>query len=119
MPIIRSVIINQTIQADNTKRVYVYFEDHLQIIHTRNYDFPNSSIVADEIETRKVNVENGLKNTEIEQVCSEIEKGDTMPVLKYATMADVKTELLINKTDYETEITDLENKNINIEKEIK
>ena len=116
MGIVSTKIIEQTTQADGARRTQVAFIDHLGKAHRRSFDFPAGADVAKSISGRISNIENGLKNRDIENAVSQIEQDKSFE-LEYVSVADLKIRLQeceVNKQDEIDRLT-FEKTNISLE----
>ena len=104
MPIIKSEIINNTVQSDGTKRVQVVFTDHLNIKYYRSYDFYKTIVVNKAIANCQTNVEAGLKQAEINNAVNAVMNGKEI-TLEWCTWDEVKLYLQEQETKKQLEIT--------------
>lgn len=118
MPIELTKIIEQTTQADGVQRVQVAFIDHLRKEHRRSFDFPKGADIDKAIQGMVVNIEQGLKDQEIEQTLGKIDSFEPF-ILEHASDADLKTRLMEYGFEKQIEIDRLTSEKINVSAEEK
>jgi len=110
-------IVEQTTQHDGTQRVQVDFTDVLNRKHRRSYDFPSKSDVSKEIDIRSINVEQGLKDQDINSAVTRITFGEAHK-LEYATEAELKLKLQEVAVEKQSEIDRATNEKSKIDTQI-
>lgn len=119
MGIVSTKITDSSVQASGIQRVRVAFTDHLAKVHNRGFDFPAGVVVADEIQKRISNVENGLKDQEIENAVKIVESGKPFPSLEFATTEEVKAAMEESIAEKDAEIARLTSEKTELDNEVK
>lgn len=118
MTIVSFKIIESSIQGGGEQRIQVAFMDHLEREHRRSYDLPKDVDISKAIEARKSNVEQGLKDQDIELATRRIELGKSFK-LEYASDTELKLKLEERKLEKQEEIDKLTSEKDKISEELK
>lgn len=116
--IVKSSIIENTVQADKQRHVTEEHIDHLSNKHYQFYAAENGADIEKIMSNRVNHINNMLVENEIKKAVKIIENGQQMPDLEFATEEQVKLAFIDKRDVYDQEISVLTSKKTNLNSEI-